>query len=163
MDKKKIIEDQDELVEEQTESSISSEIEEEARVWESKYYRALADYQNLDKRVRDERGEIIKASNRELLLRFLPILDTLELAQKHEENSTLKVVITQFLTTLTSEGVTKITTIGKEYDPMTMEVVTTGEGKKGIVIQEVRAGYLLHDKLLRPAQVIVGSGEKGNN
>ncbi len=135
-------------------------VDNEAKIWESKYYRALADYQNLEKRVRDEKGEIIRASNKDLLLRFLPILDTLELAQQHEENSTLKVVIDQFLATLKSDEVTKIQTVGKEYDPMTMEVVTTGKGKEGVVIQEVRTGYLLHDKLLRPAQVIVGNGEK---
>jgi molecular chaperone GrpE len=160
MDTKKKIDQDEEVIEEQQEGNASSEIEEELKVWQSKYYRALADYQNLEKRVRDERGEIIRASNRELLLRFLPILDTLELALQHEENSTLKVVADQFLVTLKSDGVAKIPTVGEKFDPMLMEVVTTGNGKDGIVIQEVRSGYLLHDKLLRPAQVIVGNGKE---
>lgn len=157
MDTKQVIDE--DIVEDGDETQSADD---EAKIWESKYYRALADYQNLEKRVRDEKGEIIRASNKDLLLRFLPILDTLELAQKHEENSTLKVVIDQFLATLKSDGVAKIPTVGEDYDPMTMEVVTTGKGKEGVVIQEVRTGYLLHDKLLRPAQVIVGNGEKEN-
>ncbi len=155
MNRKQVIDE--DIVEDQGEVE---EADDEAKIWESKYYRALADYQNLEKRVRDERGEIIRVSNRELLLRFLPILDTLELAQKHEESSTLKVVSDQFLATLKADGVTRIKTLGEKYDPMTMEVVTTGKGKEGVVIQEVRTGYLLHDKLLRPAQVIVGDGLK---
>jgi molecular chaperone GrpE len=158
MDTKQVIDE--DIVEEQEDQADNQEVEDNAKIWESKYYRALADYQNLEKRVRDERSEIIRASNRELVLRFLPILDTLELAQKHEENSTLKVVIDQFSATLKSDGVVKIQTLGEKYDPMTMEVVTTGKGKEGVVIQEVRTGYLLHDKLLRPAQVIVGDGLK---
>lgn len=125
--------------------------------WEAKYYRALADYQNLEKRVRDERIELIRAGNRELLLRFLPILDTLELAQQHEENTTLKVVSDQFLATLKSDGVDKVKALGEKYDPMTMEVVSTENGEEGVVVKELRSGYLLHDKLLRAAQVIVGS------
>lgn len=155
MNRKQVIDE--DIVEDQGEVE---EADDEAKIWESKYYRALADYQNLEKRVRDERVEIIRVSNRELLLRFLPILDTLELAQKHEESSTLKVVSDQFLATLKADGVTRIKTLGEKYDPMTMEVVTTGKGKEGVVIQEVRTGYLLHDKLLRPAQVIVGDGLK---
>jgi molecular chaperone GrpE len=160
MDTKKIIEE--DIIEDQGDEDENLKVDDNAMIWESKYYRALADYQNLEKRVRDERGEVIKASNRELLLRFLPILDTLELAQKHEENSTLKLVIDQFLATLKSDGVTKIQTLGEKYDPMMMEVVTTQMGKEGVIIQEVRTGYLLHDKLLRPAQVIVGDGLKEN-
>ena len=136
------------------------ECEEKLQIAENARVRALADYQNLEKRVREERITLIQSSNRDLLLRFLPILDTLVLAQLHEANSTLKVAIDQFFQTLKSEGVTQIEVIGEKFDPMIMEVVTTTEGKEGVVIQEVRAGFLLHDKLLRPAQVIVGNGEK---
>jgi len=160
MDKKKLQEDQVESIDEQQEGNDCSGVEELAKAWEAKYYRAIADYQNLEKRVRDDRGEMIRGSNKELLLKFLPILDTLLLAEKHGENGTLKVIVAQFESTLSSEGLTKIETVNHEYDPLTMEAVTTEKGKEGIVIQEVRTGYLLHDKLLRPAQVIVGNGEK---
>ena len=110
--------------------------------------------------MKDGRIELVTSANRDLLLRFLPILDTLVLAQQHAENPAFKVVITQFEETLKSEGAVKIKAIGEQFDPNFMEVVTTGEGREGIVIQEVRPGYLLHDRLLRPAQVIVGKKDK---
>jgi molecular chaperone GrpE len=133
--------------------------EEKVSEWEHKYKRALADYQNLEKRVRDDRRNIIVSANRDLLLRFLPVLDTLELANQHEANQGLVLGINQCKDILKSEGVLGLETVGEEFDPNQMEVVSTTEGKEGIVIQEVRKGYLLHDILLRPAQVIVGKGK----
>src|ERR1051326_5842694 len=50
---------------------------------ELKYRRALADYHNLQKRVSEEKQDWVRAANKELLLRLLPVLDTLEMAQKH--------------------------------------------------------------------------------
>ena len=123
---------------------------------ENKYKRALADYQNLEKRVREERVGLIRMANRELLLRLLPILDTLFLAQQHSEDQSLKVSVQQFLDALKDEGVTRVETSNKEFDPEVMEAVGTGEGKEGVVLQETRAGFLINDQLLRPAQVIVG-------
>ncbi len=128
--------------------------------WQNKYKRALADYQNLEKRVREERGDLIRSANRDILLRFLPILDTLLMAEAHTKDQTLSVCVQQFLDTLKSENVTRIKTVGEQFNPEIMEVITTGPGKEGVVMSEVRSGFLLHDKLLRPAQVIVGNGEK---
>lgn len=169
----KLKKDQEEKIEEQTkehdetvEENIEadkSELEEKLGEAENKYKRALADYQNLEKRMREGRIELVTSANRDLLLRFLPILDTLILAEQHAENPTFKVVIAQFADTLKAEGAVKIKTIGEKFDPNLMEVVTTTEGEEGIVIQEVRPGYLLHDKLLRPAQVIVGKKEASSN
>jgi molecular chaperone GrpE len=124
---------------------------------ENKYKRALADYQNLEKRVREERVGLIKLANRELLLRLLPILYTLLLAQQHSNDQSLAVSIQQFLDALKDEGAAKIETIGKEFDPALMEAVGTETGEEGLVLKETRAGFILHEKLLRPAQVIVGS------
>jgi molecular chaperone GrpE len=123
---------------------------------ENKYRRALADYQNLEKRVIEDRREWIRSANKDLLLRLLPVLDTLVLASKHDENKNLAVSIGQFLDVLKSEGVTKIETIGKKFDPEIMECVSIVEGEDGKVIEEARSGFMLNDRLLRPAQVIVG-------
>jgi molecular chaperone GrpE len=130
--------------------------EEKLAECEDKYKRALADYQNLEKRVREERISLISFANKELLLRFLPILDTLILAQEHTKDQGVQVSVNQFLDTLRSENIIRIETEGKEFDPELMEAVGTDKGKDGIVLKETRAGYLYHDKLLRPAQVIVG-------
>src|SRR5882672_6499330 len=79
---------------------------------EGKYRRALADYQNLQKRVQEEKGEWIRAANKDLLLRLLPVLDTLMLAQKHLQDQGLTVSINQFLDIIKTEGVTQIKTTG---------------------------------------------------
>lgn len=122
---------------------------------EEKYRRAIADYQNLEKRNISDRAEWIKSANREMLLRILPIVDTLVLAKNHDDNKTLEIALNQFLDVLKAEGVVKIDTKGKKFDPTVMEcleIVDDGE----TVIEEVRNGYMLYDKLLRPAQVRVG-------
>lgn len=135
--------------------------EDEVNVWEEKYKRALADYQNLEKRVAEQRRELILSASRELLNRLLPVLDTLLLAEKHVQDKGLAVSIAQFTDVLKAEGVTRIEAKGKKFDPSIMEAVGTQNGDEGIVMEEARAGYLLHEKLLRPAQVIVGQkGEK---
>lgn len=123
---------------------------------ENNYKRALADYQNLQKRVLEERKDLILAANRDLLLRILSVLDTLKLANQHVENEGLKVSINQFEDTLKSEGVSKIETKDAEFDPNLMECVVTDQGQENKVLDELRAGYVLNDKVLRPAQVKVG-------
>ncbi len=124
---------------------------------ENQLKRALADYQNLEKRVSNEKSEWIKLSNKDLLLRLLPGLDSLLLAQKHTQDEGVKVSIKHFLDILEGEGVKKIETVGKDFDPKLMEAISTKEGEDGKVIEEVRAGYTLYDNVLRPAQVTVGN------
>jgi len=138
----------------------SSESEDVVQELENKYMRVLADYQNLEKRRIEERIGLLQSANKDLLLKFLPILDTLVLAQQHEENKTLGVLAGQFLNIIKAEGITQLEVVGKQFDPVTMEVIATQDGKEGVVIQEVRTGYLLHDRLLRPAGVIVGKKVK---
>jgi molecular chaperone GrpE len=154
--KEKKHEEEQEIFEEETKSNDELDsLTDQLQECEAKYKRALADYQNLEKRTRDERSEWIRASSRELLLRLLPVLDTLSLANKHIENQGLQVTLQQFLDVLRGEGVTKIETLGKKFDPHLMEAIQVEEGGD-VVIEEVREGYMLYDKLLRPAQVRVG-------
>lgn len=166
-DKKQTIEeDAEEVINDGDETEIETKVEaEEIEVneWqekyeetENKYKRALADYQNLEKRVRDERIGLIQGANKELLLRLLPVLDTLFLASQHSSDQSLNISIQLFLDTLKGEGVQKIETNNKEFDPSLMEAVGTEKGKENVVIHEIRLGYMLNEKLLRPAQVIVG-------
>ena len=126
---------------------------------EDSYKRALADYQNLQKRANEDWRGWVKISNKELLLRLLPILDTLRLAYKHTQTEDLKVIINQFFDVLKAEEVTRIDTKDLDFDPQIMEVVEVAVGKEGKVLEEVRAGFLIYDKLLRPAQVKVGKIE----
>jgi molecular chaperone GrpE len=123
---------------------------------EQRYRRALADYQNLQRRVQEDRINWIQAANKELLLKLLPVLDTLMLAQKHINDKGLELSISQFFNVLAQERVEQIKTNGEKFDPAIMEAIGTAEGKKDIVVEEARAGYKLHDQILRSAQVIVG-------
>ena len=81
------------------------------------------------------------------------------LASQHTEDKGIKATVDHFLSTLQAEGIEKVATENKDFDPGTMEVIQTMDGKEGKVLQEVRAGYTLYGKLLRPAQVVVGHGK----
>lgn len=123
---------------------------------EEQVKRVLADYQNLEKRTIEDRKNWIKMANKELLLRLLPVLDTLILANKHVKNDGLELSIKQFQDVLKEEGLERVETTGCKFNPETMECVETVDGEEGKVIEELSAGYLLNDKLLRPARVKVG-------
>ena len=120
--------------------------------------RALADYQNLEQRTKTERQQQIRWAASELVEDMLPTLDHMILALEHFTDPSLKMIVDQFTKTLESHGVTRVETLGKSFDPHTMEAVGTEVGKQDVVIREQQAGYYLHDKLLRPARVIVGQG-----
>lgn len=123
---------------------------------ENQLKRVLADYQNLEKRQVAERSDWIRNANRNLILRLLPALDTLNLAKKHVEDEGLKLSIQQFQDALKAEGIERIETEGQNFDPKTMEAVEVQTGEEGKVLSEVRAGYMLNGEVLRPAQVKVG-------
>jgi len=127
---------------------------------EEKYKRALADYQNLQRRTQEQKAEWIRAANKDLLLKLLPVLDTLMLAAKHISDKGLQITVDQFLKILEQEGLERIKTVGQDYNPHTMEAVTTKDGEDGKVLEEIRTGFILNEFVLRSAQVIVG---KENN
>lgn len=124
---------------------------------ENQLKRALADYQNLEKRIAEEKSTWIKIANKDLLLKLLPGLDNLMLAERHTKDEGVKISIKHFLDVLGEVGVSKIETIGKDFDPKLMEAVSTTDGAAGKVIEEIRTGYALFDTILRPAQVVVGA------
>lgn len=149
----------DESIDEEEFDKIESEIEtlkQQVEDFENKYKRAIADYQNLQKRVQEEKSEWIRAANKELLLRILAVLDTLILAYQHTQDKNVQVSVQQFLDVLKTEGVTKIETVSKKFDPNIMDAIATDTGEEGMVLEELRAGFMIYDKLLRAAQVKVG-------
>src|SRR3990167_11514964 len=79
---------------------------------EEQLKRALADYQNLERRVEEERRLIGQLSSAILVERFLPVLDNLENAQSHLKDQGLEMVINQFKDVLTQEGVSEIPSVG---------------------------------------------------
>ena len=110
---------------------------EKIRDLENQVKRVLADYHNAQKRQMQERAEWIKSANKDLLLRLLPVVDTLLLASTHSKDQTLQVTLQQFLDVLQQIGVQRIKTVGKAFDPVTMECVDTAEGEDGKVLETI--------------------------
>jgi len=58
-----------------------------------------------------------------------------------------------------TQGLSPIEALGEPFDPHFHEALMQGKGKEGIVIEEIQKGYKLHDRVIRPSRVVVGSGE----
>jgi len=127
---------------------------------ELNYKRVLADYQNQDRRFKEAQSHIIKFANATLLEKLILNIDSLEMAVSHLKDSGLKMVIKELQDTLKSEGLQPIESDHKPFDPETMDCVEVVSGKKDVVVETLTKGYFLFDKVLRPAKVKVGSGEK---
>jgi len=123
---------------------------------ENKWKRALADYANLEKRIDNEKQSFVKYSNLKLLEKLLPILDDLEAAENHLKDQGLKIILNKLKEILKSEGVEEIKTHGEEFNPELMEAIEIIEGPKNKVMEVLRKGYLLEEKVLRIAKVKVG-------
>jgi len=131
--------------------------------------RAQADLENYRKRVTRERQELIKSANEKLLAEILAPLDHFEMGlqsvQKKDDKDPLRqgmeMVLAQFKQFLKSQGVSEIEALAQTFDPALHEAVAHQESDQpeGQVIQQLRKGYRLHEKLLRPATVIVSKGQ----
>jgi len=124
--------------------------------YKNKYLRALADYHNFEKRVREQNEEQVKNITKRVLLDILPFLDNLEKAEIFLKDEGLKLIKSQFYQTLEKEGLREMSLLNKEFDPHLAEAVGVVEGEKdNIVVEIVRKGYMLYDKVIRVAQVKV--------
>ena len=124
----------------------------------SKWKRAVADYHNLEKRVREEKTEFVKFANAGLLDKLLEVLDDLERAEVHLKNKGLSLILSQFRSVLNTEGIREIKALKTKFDPETMDCVEMVIGPKNRVMEIVGKGYFLNNKVLRPAKVKVGKG-----
>ena len=126
--------------------------------------RAQADLINYRRRAEEQRDEVKRAANTELLLKILSIVDDLDrgLGLVPEDAVApgwldgLKLVQRNLYQFLDSEGVTKISAEGRPFEPWEHEAVfyeETPEGREGMVVKVIRDGYKLHDRVLRAAQV----------
>lgn len=127
---------------------------------ESKWKRALADYLNLEKRVKKEKAAFVRLANAALLDKLLPILDSLEKCEQHLQDKGLTFSLKQFKTVLAGEEVEEIEVEGQNFDPETMDAVEVVAGPKNKVVEVVLKGYKLSGQVLRPAKVKVGGQAK---
>lgn len=141
------------------------ELKKQLDEYKKKYLRALADYQNFEKRVMDQREEMISHANRRLIMKLLEFLDNLDKAEIFVKDEHLKIIKESFQKLLQEEGLKELDIKGKEYDPYTGEVIDIVEGgKDNQVVEVLRKGYELGGKIIRVAQVKVSKKvqKKGN-
>ncbi len=130
---------------------------------ENQLRRTLADYQNLERRIEEERKLLGKLSAALLIEKILPVLDNLETAQKHLQDPGLELVVKQFKDILDSEGVVEIEAEGQTFDPNLHEAIEAEAGEVDNKISRVAAkGYKIEDKVIRPAKVVVTKKENLN-
>ena len=100
-----------------------------------------------------------------LASKIIPAIDALEKALDNENDETqafangVKMTLNSLKNALESEGITIIEATGQVFDPTQMEAIATvpagEEQEAGLVLEELESGYMLHDRVLRPAKVIV--------
>lgn len=120
--------------------------------------RALADYDNLSKRVDRERQELGKFASISVIVKLLPVYDNLESAQVHLKDQGLAISLVEFKRVLSEEGLTEISPkAGEEFDENFMEVIETIPGEdKGKVAELVLVGWKYVDgQVVRHAKVKV--------
>ena len=141
--------------------------EEDTNRYLDNWRRAEADLQNLKRRSEQERTESSRYAGASLMINILPIVDDFERAfqslDPHVAGMTwfdgVRLIYRKLLALLESAGVQPIKAEGETFDPKFHEAVAHVEGEENKVISEVQRGYMLHDRVLRPAMVVVGKGE----
>ena len=133
---------------------------------ENKALRYQADLENYRRRAKRELDDQLRYSNWSLASDLLDALDNLhravETAQADADAANLlvgvRMVFTQLEEILSKHGIRRIQSEGQAFDPnchQAIQIVTTSEAADNCVVQELRPGYKLHDRIIRPSQVIV--------
>lgn len=136
------------------------------------YLRSQAEIENMKRRVQREKEDFFKFANEALIKDLLPVVDSLEKALEHanEENSVkalkegVELTLKALRTTLCKAGLEEVCALGEKFDPHFHEAVSQCEDEKaepGTVLQELQKGYLLNQRLIRPAMVVVSTRPEG--
>ena len=141
------------------------ELREEAKKAKERYEQLLrlsAEFDNFRKRREKEMQDFLKFGQEEFIVKFLPVLDEMEKVID-EKNVTPKTLLKglhliqkNLFSVLTSEGLERQKVVGEPFDPLCHEVVETVDSKKykdNEIVEELRPGYLLRGKVIRPAMV----------
>jgi molecular chaperone GrpE len=131
-----------------------AELEEALILSHEKEKRAIADYQNLLRRSRDERSSFVKMANKDFALAILQPLEHLSMAAAQVKDQGLDMVISQLWKELENQGLAEIEVLGKKFDLDLMEAVDK-EGEGDQVVKVVRKGYLLNGEVIQHAQVVL--------
>ncbi|MDA2936040.1 nucleotide exchange factor GrpE [Patescibacteria group bacterium AH-259-L05] len=144
-----------------------NQLKKQAEEYLNGWKRAKADYINREREIEKEKAEWIKFANKDLVLQLLPVLDSLNQSLDHipkdiGESEWVKGVAQikiQFEKFLQGQGIEKIKTVGEIFNPEYHEVIGKGEAgeksKENVIVQEVQTGYMMHNKVIRTAKVII--------
>ena len=141
------------------------QLEADAKEASNRYLRLAADFDNYKKRVRQEHSETVQLANVDLIGKLLPVVDNfhrvIESAPAEVDDAWLqgiKLTLQQLDELLASQGVSPIESVGTPFDPTLHEAIgheESDEHPEDTVVSEVRKGYRLHDRVVRPALVRV--------
>ena len=134
-----------------------------------KYLRLRADFDNYRKRMAREADETRERSKIIVVTDFLPVYDFFMMAMSHSEKTDdiaalrqgMQMILNEFKKAFDGLGVKEINAVGKEFDPKFHEAMKTensDEVPEGTVIAQWKAGYMIGDRLVRPATVVVSAG-----
>ena len=149
-------------------SQLNAKVE-EAKSNYDRYVRQVAELDNFKKRSLREREENARYANETLVRDLLPVIDNLERAIAHAVGGGngkplvegVDMVLKGFLDTLSKHGVQPVAAVGLTFDPAHHEAlaqVESTEYSPNIVVEQHQKGYLMHERLLRPALVTVSKG-----
>jgi molecular chaperone GrpE len=167
-----ILEKQENNTENSEQNNLAEEIKKLSET-KDKRLRTLAEFENYKKRAQNELSDFFKYSSESMIKKMLPIYDDLSRSISHipEELSNhpfvngIKMVYDKFTKTLTDEGVKKIETTGRQFDFNFHEALLQQPNDQiphDQILQEVEAGYIYKDKVIRHAKVIVCVNESQN-
>ena len=155
----------------ETVESLRSQLDEErnrAQSYYQNWQRAAAEFQNYKRRTEEERQKNALYANLALVLNMLPIYDDLERALNNIDVKLaglqwvegVRQIVRKFQGALEASGVKEIPAEGLDFDPNVHEAIAQDEGEEHKVIRVVQKGYMMGDRVIRPAMVIVGSGQR---
>ena len=168
-------EENEETIEENTEETPEDKLKEEVKTLKEEKIRVLAEMENLRKRFDREKVDSIKYGSVNFARDILSPGDNLERAlssinKEDDYPQSIKNLIEGLLmvkkelsTALEKNGITKIDTLNKKFDPnlhQAMMEIENDNLDEGVVVQEIQTGYMMHDRLLRPAMVGVSKKSK---
>lgn len=161
MDSEELTEKREELETAEATPSAEAELAE----IKDRYIRQLAEFENYKKRVQKDKEELLKYGNESLLYELLPVIDNLEMALKHSDHNTsdglvkgVEITLREFQRVMEKFGVTPIPALGKPFDPAlhhAMSQVERPDVEDQTIVEEMRRGYMLGDKVLRASMVSV--------
>ncbi len=143
-------------------------LEEEVKAVQDRYLRLAAEFENYKKRAQKDQAEYAKYANERLLRELLPVLDNLQRALQHAQQSGgtngliegVELTCKQYLEVLSRFGVRPIPSVGQPFDPAVHQAVATVDPQgraPNTIVEEYEKGYYLHDRVLRPAIVTVAA------